>query len=168
MRRRFNGSASANLRILRDGTDVTNLTKGVIIGEKITLASSVSLPDGVSATSQNWSMGGTYVGGFTSAPLDPQSTTCPVNAPDASASSGHPCAPQTIGAQVTFYYTDAGTNVPATLTVTGDDNKEYKAATAFNVVKPAAAPELSAARDRPSTLNANRNLVSLLTRSLGS
>ena len=132
--------------ILFNGTDVTNKTTNVIVGQQIALTASIS--GGVSISQQNWAIGGTYVGGFTNA-----SGTCPTNPPAPTASTGTTCSPATTGANVTYYFTDSGNNVTASYFAVGSDGTNYSAQTSFNIVKPLADTSFSADA-KPIVINA--------------
>jgi len=51
-------------RILFGGTDVTGTTQSVVVGQKIALGSSESIPAGLIKSGDNWTIPGTLVGGY--------------------------------------------------------------------------------------------------------
>ena len=125
------------VKILRDGSDITNTSRTVIIGEQISLTSSVVLLNGTALSAGNWTIGGSYVGGFTSSQLG-QGNTCPPLASNPTANVAHPCNPTTDTPQTMFYFTDSASSVDVSYSITGDDGRPYSAKTTFRVVKPTA------------------------------
>jgi len=98
------------------GTDITNATQTVIVGQWIDLT--CVPPPGISVSSETWTLSGTYVGGF-----DPNTLQQGINVPTVS-------MPATSGRRTTLYFTDSGTGVNLTYTVNGT----FVARTTFNIL----------------------------------
>jgi hypothetical protein len=119
----------------QNGNNVSDATQTVIIGQQVVLNASYS-PYSPAGLTQNWTIGGTYVGGFTGSTFDGQ--TCPATVANPTPTAGRTCSPDTTKSALTYYFTEAGSNVQVTYSATDSDGINYTAKTFFNIVKPTA------------------------------
>jgi len=101
------------------GTDVTNQSQPVAVGQQIVLYASATLPSGVTVQSYSWSVSGTTVGGF-----------------NTGATNGGSYAATFNQQQTTFYWVVAALNQAVTLTLNLSDGSHPTASTTFNVSGP--------------------------------
>lgn len=111
------------------GTDITNTTQNVVVGQQIVLYAKYTLPSGESVTSQSWDPGNgsTIVGGYNASPA-----------------SGSVVTAQTNAQSTTFYWVTPGTStITFDLTLSGSSSAIPATAT-FNISAPSpATPTLS-------------------------
>jgi hypothetical protein len=99
------------------GTNITNTTQSVVVGQQIVLYASYALPSGVTVSSQSWSVPGTIVAGYTGSP-----------------SSGSVSTSVTLNQQSTmFYWVYAGSSLQVTFKLTLSDGTSPSATATFNV-----------------------------------
>jgi hypothetical protein len=113
------GNLNVNPKILFDGTDITNTTQSVVVGQQIALSSSVPLPSGVTITSQSWSVPGTTVGGF-----------------NTGLTNGGPVPTNFSQGSTTFYWVTAGNPLAVTFTAHLSNGQTGAASATFNVEGP--------------------------------
>jgi hypothetical protein len=106
------------------GTNITNPpngTQSAVIGQKIVLCATYTLPSGVTATSESWSPGGTYVGGYSPTTTNSTPTTATLNTD-----------------MTTFYWltTSSSQTVTFSLNLSGGATSTATASAVFNIVGP--------------------------------
>ena len=121
-------------------TNITNQTTTMYSGQQIALSATVNLPQGVTISSQQWSMPqGTAIGGYTNAS---GATPCllATNCPQPDKSGGQVLsAPSNTGSSYTFYWVDAGSSRLITYTYTASNGATNSATTTFDVNGPTGA-----------------------------
>lgn len=121
------GDNVASVKILlggSSGTNITNTTQSVVVGQQIVLYASISLPSGGTATSYSWSIPGTIVAGYS-----------------ASNSSGSVNTNVTLNQQsATYYWAYAASSQNVTFTLNYNDSTGHSqsanAQATFNVTGP--------------------------------
>ena len=114
------GVDSFDVKILRDGTDITGTTTNIIVGQQINLVMQV-LPEDDVASQIQWSVPGTRVQNYV-----------------ASSTSGSATPLTNLGdGTVSFYWVNGGDGLQVTLSCTVNDRQVSKSAT-FNVKRPTA------------------------------
>ena len=102
------------------GTNITNTTQSVVVGQQIVLCASYTLPSGVSVTSQSWTVPGTVVASFV---------------PSSSSSSLNTAV--TLNQQsTTFYWVYPGNPQVVTFTLNLSNGQSPTAQATFNVTGP--------------------------------
>jgi hypothetical protein len=115
------GGTNVTVAIQFGGQTINNTTQSAAVGQQIALTAKYSLPAGVSATSQSWSVGGTTVGGY-----------------NASSTSGATIPTNFSGQNTTFYWIAGGSPINVTFTVklSGGSQSSATASATFNVAAP--------------------------------
>jgi hypothetical protein len=101
------------------GPDITGLIQSAVVGQQIVLYADYTLPSGEYANSQSWSVPGTRVGGFGTAPTN-----------------GGPIAINNNGQSTTFYWVTAANSQTAVFTLKYGSNQTLTAQTTFNIAGP--------------------------------
>jgi hypothetical protein len=99
------------------GTDITGTTQSVVVGQQIVLYASYG--SGVSVNSQSWSVPGTIVGGFSTAPTN-----------------GGPNPVSLNGQSTTVYWVTAANSQTVTFTLNYGSSQTAKAQATFNIAGP--------------------------------
>jgi len=108
-------SCAVNPAILFNGTDVTNGSSNVIIGQLINL----SVTAGGTISTVAWSVPGTIVGGYTASSTSGSTSTATLNVTSPN-----------------FYWVNSGSSRTVSVSVTLSDGSTGSATTTFNVVAP--------------------------------
>jgi len=115
------------------GTNITNTTQSVVVGQQIVLCASYTLPSGSSVQSQSWTIPGTG----SNPPTAISNFTYAVDY-----SSGGPVllsSSQLSQQSVTFYFVGAGSSLQVQFTLTLNDESQHSATATFNVSAPTSA-----------------------------
>jgi hypothetical protein len=98
------------------GTEITGTIQNVVVGQQILLYADYTLPSGQYANNQTWSVPGTRVGGFSTAPTN-----------------GGPTAISNNGQSTTYYWIVGANSQTATFTLNYGSNQTATAQATFNV-----------------------------------
>jgi hypothetical protein len=119
-------------------TDITGQTTSVIAGQQIALSATVSLPQGVSISSQQWSMPeGTVIGGYNASTSGGCVVLIAGQSSQTGACTGNPVSTTT--SSFAFYWVDARNSRQITYTYTASNGSTNSATTTFNVAGPTGA-----------------------------
>ncbi len=105
-----------SIAIMFGGSDITNTTVNVVLGQQIALTADYELGDDDQSAGENWSIGGTTVGGWTP--------------------GSQPSTVTTNQDTTTFYWIASGNSLTVTFTLQLVDNNPLQASATFNVAGP--------------------------------
>jgi len=108
-------------RILFGGNDVTGRPQSVAVGEQVAFNSSKDLPSGLVATSEGWTIQGTFVGGYVIDPIYDSATVL---------------VPTVTSNFTTIYWVYPGQNLQVQYSYCMNNNQCNQATTTFNVSGP--------------------------------
>jgi hypothetical protein len=110
------GPVNVKPHIYFGGTDITNNTESVVVGQQIALSTQYTLPSGITVQNRSWSVAGTTIGGYT-----------------ASNAGGAISQPTFNQDSTTFYWVYAGNSLNVTFTLNLSDGSSPSASATFNV-----------------------------------